>query len=68
MTTPKGSWFRIFRLECDLCDRFATWQHPQGGLRCDACPKPESVAEQMRRSSMLRPLQSLDEQMRRRDP
>jgi hypothetical protein len=26
---------------CDICDMTATWEHPMGGLRCDACPRPE---------------------------
>jgi hypothetical protein len=28
--------------KCDLCQAAAKWLHPQGGLRCDLCPRPEA--------------------------
>ena len=28
------------RPTCDLCHRKAVWEHPDGGLRCDRCPRP----------------------------
>ena len=24
---------------CDLCDRMPSWRHPEGGFRCNKCPK-----------------------------
>jgi len=37
---PSG-WTRIKPQECDLCSKPAQWAHPEGGFRCDKCPRPE---------------------------
>jgi len=37
----RTKWKLLQRPECDLCTRIAIWKHPQGGLRCDVCPRPE---------------------------
>lgn len=31
---------------CDICDEIAVWKHPQGGLRCAKCPRPEPKKEE----------------------
>ena len=36
-----SSWTRIKPQECDLCSKPAQWAHPEGGFRCDKCPRPE---------------------------
>ncbi len=39
-TFPPG-WRRFKETTCDLCDRPAVFNHTQGGLRCERCPRPE---------------------------
>jgi hypothetical protein len=40
----RGSqWHRLGPPEppvCDVCGKLAKWRHPEGGQRCDACPRP----------------------------
>lgn len=38
---PAKQWTPLAPAACDLCPRTATWQHPDGGLRCGGCPRPE---------------------------
>lgn len=38
----KSKWTRIVYPICDLCVGVARWKHPEGGLRCHTCPKPEA--------------------------
>ncbi len=47
----RGGWSRLVPDACDVCGADATWSHPEGGLRCDYCPKPESKAATPRRGS-----------------
>lgn len=35
--TLVNEWFKVKRLRCDLCDKVAAYQHPEGGLRCRDC-------------------------------
>lgn len=37
---PVDRWRPIVLVPCDLCSAPATWEHPDGGYRCDACPRP----------------------------
>lgn len=39
-TIPVSKWEKIG--DCDLCPRAAVYRHPAGGLRCQACPRPEA--------------------------
>jgi hypothetical protein len=33
-------WTPVVLIPCDLCERPATWAHPDGGFRCGTCPRP----------------------------
>lgn len=35
---PASKWATM---DCDLCDRPAVFSHPDGGFRCEKCPRPE---------------------------
>jgi hypothetical protein len=35
-------WVQIELELCDLCSKRARWKHPEGGLRCSTCPRPEA--------------------------
>lgn len=37
---PVDQWRPIPLMPCDTCSSPATWQHPDGGFRCDQCPRP----------------------------
>jgi hypothetical protein len=38
--TKENGWHRIKFPTCDLCTKRAVWEHPEGGLRCETCPRP----------------------------
>jgi hypothetical protein len=37
----KTTWLKFEPVKCDLCNKNARWKHPEGGLRCNDCPRPE---------------------------
>lgn len=43
----KNQWYPIEIYRCDLCDQAACWAHPDGGLRCNDCPRPTSDKERV---------------------
>ena len=38
-TFPEG-WRKVVPPTCDCCSKPAVYQHTKGGLRCEACPRP----------------------------
>lgn len=38
----KMEWVKIEVKLCDICGKRAIWMHPEGGLRCGMCPRPNS--------------------------
>ncbi len=36
---PVSKWAQV---SCDLCDSPIAYRHPEGGLRCTTCPRPET--------------------------
>jgi hypothetical protein len=38
---PSCGWYLIDFMHCDICDALAVWKHPDGGYRCERCPRPE---------------------------
>lgn len=44
MTANSAEWIRLVPSPtCDLCPKLAKWKHPEGGLRCNTCPRPKST-------------------------
>lgn len=46
-------WYRVDPLKCDMCVAPATWKHPEGGFRCEWCPRP--VSKTMRGKAKAKP-------------